>query len=276
MSARNLNYGNTFGAALRSWRQSRKCSQLELSLAAGVSQRHVSWLETGRSQPSRQMVVTLAGALNVPLRDRNTLLASAGFASVYEQTNLDAPHMASVASALEHMLDHHAPYPAFVADRHWNLQRLNAPMQKLLSLVGDIDAMFARVGDDGQRNLARATLHPQGLRPMIENWSQAAPMMLHRLRREAMGSGSPGDLERLAELEQLADLPDRIGQALTEPLLPTLPLVLSLGPARLSLFSVISTFGTPLDVTADELRIESFFPADAPTDAALRALAHTD
>ncbi len=265
--------GSTFGAALRTWRQSRKCSQLELSLAAGVSQRHVSWLETGRSRPSREMVVTLAGALNVPLRERNTLLASAGFASVYQQTDLATPQMATVAAALEHMLDHHAPYPALVADRHWNLQRLNAPMEKLLSLVGDIDALFERVGDDGKRNLARATLHPEGLRPMIDNWSQAAPMMLHRLRLEAMGSGSPGDLARLAELESLANLPNQLDQALTEPLLPTLPLVLRVGPARLSLFSVISTFGTPLDVTADELRIESFFPADADTEAALRKLA---
>ncbi|MFK8015835.1 MAG: helix-turn-helix domain-containing protein [Gammaproteobacteria bacterium] len=265
--------GDAFGTALRSWRESRKMSQLELALCATVSQRHVSWLENGRSAPSREMVVRLCVALDVPLRERNVLLASAGFTGVYAQNDLDDPTMAPVRRALEYTLEHHNPYPALVADRHWNLRLTNAAMDRLLQLAGDPQAMFDKVGDDGQRNLARLTLHPQGLRPLIGNWDDAAPMFLNRLRCEAMSYGSAADVERVKELAALADLPAGAGSDMAQPLLPTLPLVLELGTLRLSLFSVISTFGTAQDVTADELRIETFYPADEDSDALLRQTA---
>ena len=261
---------DAFGSALRGWREARKMSQLELSLCAQVSQRHVSWLENGRSAPSREMVVRLSVALNVPLRERNVLLASAGFTGVYAHNDLDDASMAPVRRALEHTLRHHNPYPALVADRHWNLRMTNSAMDRLLSLTGDVDSLFAKVDDDGQRNLARVTLHPNGLRPLIANWEEVAPMFLHRLRQEAISYGNPADIERVNELTRLADLPAGAGSDLSQPLLPTIPLVLELGPMRLALFSVISTFGTAQDVTADELRVEAFYPADDTSEALLR------
>ncbi len=273
MAVRSLAFGEGFGPQLRSWRQHRKLSQLELALASDVSQRHVSWLETGKARPSRAMVIRLADALDVPLRERNSLLGAAGYAAVYTEQAIDTPAMAPVMRSLRAMLDHHEPFPAVVMNRLWHVQMTNPAMDRLLSLGGDIDAVWDRIGDDGSRNLARLTLHPEGMRPFIRNWDEAAPVFVRRLRREAVSSGDPAELERVQALAALAALPDRREQEPRAPLLPTLPLELEAGGYRLGLFSVLSTFGTPQDITTDELRIESFFPADEATEALLRAMA---
>lgn len=261
-----------FGDKLRSWRQHRNISQLELALNASVSQRHVSWLETGRSRPSRQMVVQLADALDIPLRQRNLLLDSAGYAPLYAETAVEAIRMTPVLDALSRILQQHDPLPAIVIDRLWRVRMTNASADRLLGLLGG-DALWAAIGDTGERSLARLTLHPEGLRPLLSNWQQAIPAFLLRLRREAQASGSTAEQR---EYETLLSLIDETDQQVTEPeadLLPVLPLTLAVGELELNLFSVISTFGTPQDITVDELRIESFFPADQPTHEFFEQLA---
>lgn len=273
MAVRSLVFGEGFGPQLRSWRQYRKLSQLELSLASDVSQRHVSWLETGKARPSRAMVMRLADALDVPLREQNALLGAAGYAAVYTEQSMDTPAMAPVMEALQSMLQHHEPFPAAVMNRLWHIQMTNPAMDRLLSISGSLDEVWQRVGDDGSRNLALLTLHPNGLRPFLTNWSEAAPVFVRRLRREAVSSGDPAELERVEQLAALAALPPNSETEARAPLLPTLPLEIQVGGFQLSLFSVLSTFGTPQDITTDELRVESFFPADTPTELLLRSLA---
>lgn len=272
MAVRKLTFGEGFGIQLRSWRECRKQSQLELALASNVSQRHISWLENGRSQPSRAMIMRLADALDIPLRDRNTLLTTAGFAPVYAEQAIDSAAMAPVMDALKHILCNHEPYPAIVADRYWNIRLANVAMERLLDLNHPAE-LWQRIGDDGQRNLALLTLHPDGLRPFIENWPELAPEFVRRLRHEALGRGDAEQLAFVERLEQLAGIADVAATQPGVPLLPVLPLKLTMGPVRLSMFSVISTFGTPQDVTTDELRIESFFPADDATEQLFRNLA---
>ena len=257
--------GAGFGRQLKGWRQLRKISQLDLALDACVSQRHLSWLETGKSQPSRQMVIQLAEALDVPLRNRNTLLTSAGFAPVYSESDLNAVDMAPVHDALKTMLSHQEPLPSIVVDRLWRIVMTNDAATRLLGLFGDIDELWGKVDPSGKRSLARLTLHPDGIRPFVANWDEAAPAFMQRIRREAIGSGADDKREEYESLLALLDKNDHELAEKERDLLPVLPLVLEAGDVRLSLFSVISTFGTPQDITVDELRIESFFPTDDST-----------
>ncbi|MEM1264249.1 MAG: helix-turn-helix transcriptional regulator [Pseudomonadota bacterium] len=254
----------TFPTVCRHWRRYRKLSQLELALAANVSQRHVSWLETGRSQPSRQMVTRLAEAMEVPLRERNVLLQAAGFAPLYRESQLDDPAMAPVRDALQRMLRHHEPLPALVVDRYWNVHEQNSAATLLLGLGGDLAELNTAVGGGERVNLALLTLHPKGLRRFIRNWNEAAPCFVQRLRHEAAATG---DATLAARFEQFIDVAGELddGESSVAPLLPVLPLELELGGQTLSLFSVITTFGTPQDITTDELRIEAFYPSDAVT-----------
>ncbi len=261
----------SFGARLRGWRNLRRLSQLDLSLSANVSQRHLSWLETGRSQPSRSMVIQLAEALEVPLRERNQLLGAAGFAEIYQQRGLDETHMRAVNDALRRILDQQMPYPGLVVDRAWNLVMTNPSTDALLRAAGGDRLTSKALAPDGKINLALMTLHPEGLRPLIENWEGAARVFVQRLRQDLRQTGDAQLRQRLEDLISMAgELPElELEQA---PLLPMLTLDLKLGPEALKLFSVISTFGTPQDVTMDELRIESFFPADDSSDRLLRDL----
>ena len=250
---------STFPTLCKQWRRARHVSQLELAGIAAISQRHLSWLETGRSRPSREMVLKLAEAHEVPLRERNTLLTSAGFAAQYRESDLDEPHMGPVRNALERVLAHHEPFPAVVVDRKWNRVMGNAASDLMFGLGGQaVDDPSAKL------NLAAATLAPDGLRRFIVNWEEALPLFVHRLRSEALTSG---EAETIAYIEALirsaGPLPDAPGPG--EPLLPVLPIVLDVDGLQLSLFSVISTFGTPQDVTTDELRIEAFYPTDDVT-----------
>ena len=259
-----------FKTLFRRWRQHRKRSQLELALAADVSQRHVSWLETGRSQPSREMVIRLAEALEIPLRERNALLQAAGFAALYTERRLDEPGMEPVLEAVTHVLRHHDPYPAFAIDRFWNVKMQNASAGRLFALLGDPAVAIDAEDGEGEPNLALLSLHPQGLRPFIVNWSEIAPPFIRRLRSEALASG---DAAMHARFERYAALAEPVSEEDwgTAPLSPVLPLELDLGGMRLRTFSIITTIGTPQDVTADELRIEAFFPADAATEQVFRS-----
>lgn len=266
-----------FGPALRRWRNERRLSQLELALSAGVSQRHVSFVESGRSRPSRDMVLQLAEAMDLPLRQRNQLLVTAGFAPTYAQRDLADPDMASVNQALDLILTHHEPNPALVLDRTWNMLRSNDAMTRMLALLGDPDDLWHRVCGEGPRNLLKLTFHPDGARPFIRNWEEVANLLLWRSRREA-------DATANAELHTVVDeilaydgIPND-WRALDHPdglPPPILPLEYGIGDARLSLFSMLSSFGTPLDVTAEEVRVETFFPANTASRQLLEALATT-
>jgi len=250
-----------FTGRLREWRKHRKMSQLDLALAADVSQRHVSWLETGRSQPSRRMVIKLSEAMEVPLRDRNSILNSAGFASLYSDRDLSEPAMEPLTEVLTDMLKHHNPYPAFVLDRFWNIKMKNQAAETLFEIMGDPKQVWNDVGDQGETNIALLTVHPNGLRRFISNWQEVAGPFLKRLYREAVDSGDQLMLDRYQQLiEHAGEIAD-MHHNHTD-LMPVLPLEIDLGGAMLKLCSVISTFGTAQDITANELRIETFYPAD--------------
>ncbi len=257
-----------FKAVCRRWRQHRKLSQLELALAAGVSQRHLSWLETGRSQPSREMVIRLSEAMEIPLRERNLLLQAAGYAALYTEKALDAPGMEPILEALRHVLDHHDPYPAVAVDRLWNVKMQNRAAAKWFGIVPLAAAVTGQTAEDP--NLALLSLHPDGLRRHIVNWEEVAHAFVRRLRSEALASGDALVHERFESFIALAGpLPETDGTGPS--LMPVLPLELDLAGERLRLFSIISTLGTPQDITADELRMEAFFPADAATERFFRA-----
>lgn len=263
-----------FARLLKSWREMRKCSQLDLALTSRISQRHVSFLESGRARPSREMVLQLAEALEVPLRERNTLLNAAGFAAMYRETELKSAVMAPVREALKLMLDHHEPNPASVVDREWNLLMGNAALVRVFGLVGDVAAMWQRVCPDGAHNVLKVTFHPEGFRPYIANFDEAAPVLLNRTRREAAACGSDKLLELIDEILAYPGIPEAWrAPDWQAPPPPVLPLHLAKGDLQLKLFSMITTFGTPQDITTDELRVESFFPADAASAALLKALA---
>lgn len=247
---------------LKQWRKSRNMSQLDLALAADVSQRHVSWLETGKSQPSRDMVLRLSEAMEVPLRERNQILNSAGFSNMYSEKALDDPSMEAVRSILSDILKHHEPYPAYVLDRHWNIKMKNNAADILFDVAGDPEQVWASIGDSGEHNIALLTVHPNGLRQFISNFDEISGQFIRRLKKEALDSGDPESIERFEQLAQYVDLPDE--QPAT-PLLPVLPIVIDLGGPKLSLCSVISTFGTAQDITTGELRVETFYPADEQT-----------
>lgn len=259
----------SFPDLLRSWRHRRRLSQFDLALEAGVTQRHVSFLESGRSRPSRNMVLHLSETLDIPLRERNDLLVAAGFAPLFRTRPLDDPQMAQVTTALRRLLDSHEPFPAVVVDRAWNIRLSNRPFEALVAMLGD--DLWGRVGD-GTRNLLRLFFHPVGIRPWVANWSAIAPLLWHRARREAEAVGGDELKAIVAELAPHQD-EDTLWAAADTALVPVLPLTIEKDGLAVSLFSVIATFGTAQDVTADELRIESFFPADDATAQVFHAVA---
>lgn len=262
--------GGPFADELRRWRQLRRVSQLDLALRAHVSQRHISFLETGRSEPSREMVVQLAEALDVPLRDRNTLLTAAGYAPLYGQRGLDDAELSQLMRVLDTVVRAYDPFPAYVVDRAWNLVLANATASALTSRVTDPTAAATAAGG----NVLRLLLHPNGLRPMVTNWEHVAAVMLRRLEREV--ADAPTDERLGALLTDLRGLPDvggiRPSAAPPNPDELLVPLQLDLDGVQLRLFTTIATIGAPYDVTVAELRIESLLPADDESDQALRSL----
>lgn len=250
-----------FGELLRQWRHKRRFSQLELALEADVSARHVSFVETGRSAPSRAMVLRLADALAVPLRDRNHLLVAAGLAPAYSERRLDDPAMEAVRAGVDRVLAAYDPYPCLVVDRNWDVLQVNSGTALLLD--GVAPHLLERP------NALRIALHPDGLAPRIRNLAQWRHHLVGRLRREAAATDAPATRALLAEVETYpggtddsADLGD-----------VAVPLELyRLDGVLLRFLSLVGTFGTALDLTAAELGIETFLPADEQTAAALRDL----
>ncbi len=253
------------GALLRDWRRRRHVSQLELALDAGVSTRHLSYVETGRARPSAALVLRLAHRLGVPLRDQNGLLLAAGHAPVHAQRDLDAPELGPVREALERVLAGHEPYPAMVLDGHWGLVAANRSVAVLTA--GVAEHLLAPPA-----NVLRLSLHPEGLAPRIANLGAWRAHVLDLLAREALARG---DLALAALREELAALPGEEDGETVDPgaAQVAVPLRLRHGDAELSLLSTRTTFGTAVDVTLAELAIEAFLPADAATTAALRDLA---
>ncbi len=259
---RNLN----FGVLLRRWRAVRRVSQLDLSLDADISTRHLSCVETGRAQPSREMVLRLAEALQVPLRERNALLLAAGYAPLYRQTGLDAPEMQAARHAVDLLMEQQEPFPGIVVDRYWNTLRMNAGTRRFLGLFPGCDSMTPRNG-------IRLVFHPKGLRTFIENWESVAARLIQRVHREV--AANPSDETMKCFLEELLSYPDVpyrwrcLDFDDTPP--PFFTINYRWNNSTLRLFSTLTTFGTPQDVALQELRIESFFPADEATRAALTA-----
>lgn len=252
------------GELLRGWRQHRRLSQLDLANEAEVSTRHLSCVETGRAKPSRQFVLHVAEHLDVPLRARNELLVAAGYAPVYGHTDLEAPEMAGVREALDLVLGHAEPFPALVVDRHWNLVRANRGIGLMLHAVAPHLL-------DPTPNVLRASLHPDGLAPHLEDFDVYSAHVLTNLRRDAAALGDP---ELLALHDELARLPGvRTEMPVDQPPGLVLPVRLRTPLGVLSFFTTIARFGTAADVTLAELSIESFFPADDATARALRAAA---
>jgi transcriptional regulator with XRE-family HTH domain len=255
----------TIGELLRRWRDHRRLSQMELALEAAVSTRHLSFVETGRAKPSRELVVRLAEQLEVPLRERNRLLLAAGYAPVYAETALDAERMAAVRAALRKVLAGHEPYPALVVDRAWTMLDANA----------GIDLLTAGVAPhllEAPANALRISLHPDGLAPRIANLGEWRGHILERLRRQVAATADP----QLAELlEELRAYP------CDDPAPPAhvpgadelvVPLRIRHRDRELALLSIVTTFGTPLDITLAELSIEAFLPANPRTAEGLHEL----
>ena len=248
------------GALLRYWRQRRRLSQLDLALEAGVSARHVSFVETGRSRPSPEMVLQLAEQLDVPFRERNRLMLAAGYAPVYVEHGLDDPEMEPVRAALDKVLAGHEPYPAAVVDREWEMVAAN-------SGVAILTAGVAPELLEPPVNVLRVALHPEGMAPRIANLGEWRAHLLERLARQVTLTGDPA-LATL--LDELSSYPGRgqVGASASE---IVAPLRLRTDDGELAFFSTITTFGTAIEITVSELAIESFYPADAHTVEVLRA-----
>ncbi len=252
------------GEMLREWRESRRLSQLEFSLQAQVSSRHLSFLETGRSHPSRDMILRLAEQLDVPLRERNHLLLAAGYAPAYAETPLDSPRMETVRAAIRQVLAGHEPYPAIVVDRTWNLVDANASVA--LFVEGVAQEVLTPI-----TNCMRLSLHPQGLAPRIVNLGEWRAHLLGRLRRQVARSADPAIVALCDEIECYpCDQPEPEVE-LPGPGDIFAPLRIRHDGRELSFFSTVATFGTALDITVAELSIESFYPADAATADVLRS-----
>jgi transcriptional regulator with XRE-family HTH domain len=255
-----------FGVLLRRWRTVRRISQLTLALDAEISTRHLSCVETGRAQPSREMVLRLAEALEVPLRERNALLLAAGYAPLYRQTGLDAPEMEAARQAVDLLMRHQEPYPGIITDRYWNTLRMNSGTKHFLGRFPICDSVKPHNG-------VRLVFHPKGLRPFIENWESVAARIIQRVHREV--AANPSDETMKCFLEELLSYPAVPSRwrvlDLDDSSPPFLTINYRWNNSTLRLFATVTTFGTAQDVALQEMRIESFFPADEATRAALMA-----
>jgi transcriptional regulator with XRE-family HTH domain len=276
---------NSFGILLKQWRDRRSLSQLDLALNGQVSQRHISFLESGRAKPSQEMVLQLANVLEIPLRHQNLLLSAAGFVPIHTETDLSAPEMSSIRKAIGCMLHQQEPYPAVVIDRYWNLLLTNNGATRLLNTFIEPEKLQTLFCIDGKINLMRVTFDPQGLRPFIANWAELAGYLLHRVHREENSSNAQAHPLKLVESEQstllfdelisypdVADLWNASSRSRTvsagasmqnDSILTT---HFQKNDLSLRFFSTIATLGTPHDITLQEIRIECLFPADEVTE----------
>lgn len=245
-----------FSEALKTWRKARRYSQLELAHEADVSSRHLSFLETGRANPSREMIGKLGEALQLPLSVRNQFLAHAGFAARYPQRSWQSEEMAPIRQAVSHMLTRHAPFPALAVDRHWKILQMNVPAQRLFSQIG------AEIGI----SLLDVMLRP-AVQAMIANWPEVAQHVVQRLRVESAALGGDERLEAAISAFSRVPAPEK---PICGPVIPT---IYHAGALVLSLFSTIAQFGTPEDLALDDLKIELFFPSDDATEQVLVAMA---
>lgn len=263
------------GGYLRAWRQRRRMSQLQFALEAEISQRHLSFLESGRAAPSLEMLVHLAERLEVPLRERNAILLAAGYAPIYAERPLDDAAMAAARQAIERILAAHEPYPALAVDRHWHLVQGNAATGLLLKGVSDPGLLAPPV------NVLRLGLHPKGMAPAIVNFMEWRLHILERLRHQVAVTGDPALTKLMAELSAypVAETPAAQALQAAPPLAPAehgdlfVPLELMTEVGLLTFFSTTTVFGAPADVTLSELALEAFFPANAETKERLGRLA---
>jgi len=253
------------GNLLRYWRDVRGVSQLDLSLDAGISQRQISFIESGRSVPGRETLLTLAQALDVPLRERNALLLAAGYAPVYSEAPWNAQEMQGVIRALERGVRQHEPFPAIVMDRHWNVLMTNDAAPRFFNCFID---MAAR---KGPRNMLHLMFDPQGMRPFVDEWDSVARSLLQRVHRESVGRVIDDGTARL--LDELLAYPDvprdwKTGHASwAAPAMPVIPMGFVSGGDVLRYFSMVTSVGAPQSIAAQELRLECMFPVDDATEA---------
>lgn len=262
----------SFGKLLKSWRNQRGFSQLNLALASDVSQRHISFLESSRANPSRDMVLKLAAVLNVPLRDQNIMLTAAGFDPIYSESDLLSPELEPIRQAIGFILKQQEPYPALVMDRYWNLIQHNTSSQKLINWLIEPEKLHNNFYIDGKINLMRLMLHPQGLKPFIANWSELACHLMQRVYRETITTGENNEYMLL--FNEIQTYPDVI-QVWQKPnpyswQIPLLTVQFIKEEISFNFFTTITTLGTPHDILLQELRIESLFPADKITEMNLR------
>ena len=257
------------GELLRYWRRVRAKSQLDLASAAMTTPRYVSFVETGRSTPSRQMVVRLARALDVPLRERNGLLLVAGYAPLYTAGSLDSPEFEPVRAALTSMLDQHEPFPAVVMDRGWNVLQANEGAERLFRGLRAPEPLA------DPSNILELMIEPGPVRSAVLNWAAVVPALLERSRREAVaGVLDVETVKRVERLSSLSDVAEVLSAApTTAATVPVLDMHFRFESLELRFFSVVSSLGTPIDVTAQELRVEAFFPSDGATRRAWVAAA---
>jgi transcriptional regulator with XRE-family HTH domain len=256
---------STFSSRLSWWRKRRGLSQLQLAMAAACSQRHISFLELSRTKPSREMVLRLSAALDVPLRQSNELLLAAGYAPIWAETDLGAETLAPIREALDYMLAHQEPFPAVVVDRRWKLLQANK------GAVAMVEFLVGPVKPGTLINLADALVAPDVLRPHLMNWSEVVRYFVRSVEADAATDGTPETADLLQRLLCYKDVRATISQAPThEASAPVLPMQFEKGRTKLRLFTTIATLGTPQDITLQGLRIESFFPMDNETREAFR------
>jgi transcriptional regulator with XRE-family HTH domain len=260
-----------FGSLLRHWRAVRRMSQLDVALSADISQRHLSFLESGRARPSRGMVLRISEALEIPLRHRNELLSAVGLAPVYADLPLTSTELDPARDALERILRHHEPYPAMVVDAAWNILMNNSASSRIIgACVAEED--LRRLGSGGYVNFIRLMFDPKGMRPHVLSWDATATYLVGRLRRECSSDPDSAAAVLLREVLPVAP-PHFVPSPTALPLPPTAPLELDVGGQSLRLFNTLTTFGTPQDITLQDMRVEMSFPMDAESDALLARLA---
>lgn len=258
-----MNTAQPFGQLLREWRQRRRLSQLDVATEAEISSKHLSFLETGRSQPSREMLLKLVELLDVPLRERNTMLVAAGFAPVFAERSLDDPALLAAREAVDLVLKGHEPYPALAIDRHWTMLAANRAVAPLL---GDVTAELLKP----PVNVLRLSLHPEGLAPRIVNLAVWRMHLFARLRRQIEVSGDQKLVDLHDELARFPAPAANAREARIDASAVAIPLQLAMNGVVLSFISTTTVFGTPIDITLSELALETFFPADAVTAQILR------
>jgi transcriptional regulator with XRE-family HTH domain len=249
-----------FGQLIRDWRKSRGFSQMELGLQANISSKHISFLETGRAEPSREMIVKLSMSLDIPLSERNVLMTAAGFTEAYTRRDIEQPEMQPVRDALNILLSNHEPYPAVVFDWNWNILMANRSQQYLSQTLVSLQPNFPQTG-----NILEMLCDPNGFKPFIENWHQIIPVILQRLHKEKIFFQDRRSelIERLMQYPEVADCWRMLDTRQTAQ--PMVDVCIKVGDLRLKLFSTLASFGTAIDVTMQELTIEQYFPSDKVT-----------